>query len=193
MASPEPLLSSALLIAGSDEGKNFRFWPLRSFNHNNAVGFIRSTIEGVSLSVWGDTVITTYVYEIMGQSNTAAGVIDGISGICSMVVALPVGWIADKTRHKSRLIALGGLLTPIAAAATSFAVIYGVMQLDDSPKNATETAASNHTHSRPNSPSNASSIEHGIAGAPPQLSARARTPLLNKHRSMPTANARAEI
>eukprot|EP00966_Prymnesium_polylepis_P312790 7228025-Prymnesium_polylepis.1 len=43
-----------------------------------------------------------------------------------MAVALPVGWAADKTARKSRIIAFGGLLTPLAAASTTFAVIYGV-------------------------------------------------------------------
>ena len=39
--------------------KRFRgCWPLTKYKHNNAVGFIHSTIEGLASSVWGDTVLT---------------------------------------------------------------------------------------------------------------------------------------
>ena len=118
-----------------DEDKRFRgCWPLTKYNHNNAVGFIHSTIEGLASSVWGDTVLTTYVYMIMGGSNTAAGVVDGVDGawgLVSIAVALPVGRAADKSRRKSRIIAVGGLLTPLAVASSAFAVIYGVQRAED--------------------------------------------------------------
>ena len=79
------------------------------------------------------TVLTTYVNMIMGGSNTAAGIVDGAWGLVSIAVALPVGRAADKSRRKSRIIAVGGLLTPLglAVASSAFAVIYGVQRAED--------------------------------------------------------------
>ena len=81
-------------------------------------------------SVWSKTVLASYLYELMGQSNSYAGYVEAAQGIASLVVALPVGWLADRG-SKSRIIAAGGVLLPVAVAATSFAVIYGVEHQDD--------------------------------------------------------------
>ena len=66
----------------------------------------------------------------MGQSNSYAGYVEAAQGIASLVVALPVGWLADRG-SKSRIIAAGGALLPVAVAATSYAVIYGVEHQDE--------------------------------------------------------------
>ena len=81
-------------------------------------------------SVWSKTVLASYLYELMGQSNSYAGYVEAAQGIASLVVALPVGWLADRG-SKSRIIAAGGVLLPVAVAATSFAVVYGVEHQDD--------------------------------------------------------------
>ena len=74
--------------------------------------------------------LASYLYELMGQSNSYAGYVEAAQGIASLVVALPVGWLADRG-SKSRIIAAGGVLLPVAVAATSFAVVYGVEHQDD--------------------------------------------------------------
>ena len=54
-SSQESSMDAAVLLAPSDD-KNFRgCWPLKKYNHNNAVGFVHSILEGLASSVWGDT------------------------------------------------------------------------------------------------------------------------------------------
>ena len=71
-----------------------------------------------------------FAYDLMGGSNTAAGIVEAAQGAANLVVALPIGVIADR-HSKARVIALGGWLIPIAVGATSFAVIYGAAHADE--------------------------------------------------------------
>ena len=121
--------------------KAFRYWPLRSFNHNVGVSVIRSMLEGVAWSTWADTALSVFIYEITGGSNMLVGVVDGATGIVSMLVALPIGWIADTwQRRKARLITIGGVLTPFAVAATAAAVIFGAAEAPDDSSRGTRSS-----------------------------------------------------
>ena len=76
--------------------------------------------------------LASYVYELMAKTSTPnsyAGYVEAAQGLSNLLVALPVGWAADKG-SKSRIVAIGGLLVPLAVALTSYAVIRGVEVVD---------------------------------------------------------------
>ena len=120
-----PLLAEAPL-----NNKNFPCPPLNRFNHNVVVTWLLVLVEGVGDSIWSGTVLASYLYELMGKSNAYAGYVEAAQGLVNLVVALPVGWAADRG-SKTRIIALGGALIPLAVGATTFAVIYGTSPLDE--------------------------------------------------------------
>ena len=111
--------------AGGTRSKNFALWPFQRSNHNVVVMQALKLSTGLADNVWSGTVLASYLYEIMGQSNSYAGYIEAAQGISSLVVSVPVGLMADRG-SKARVIAAGGVLLPVAVAATSFAVVYGV-------------------------------------------------------------------
>ena len=118
---PDELLQPA-------ESKNFAFWPFRSFNHNVVVTWLQVVVQGSADSIWSNTVLAAYVYELMSKTSTPnsfAGYVEAAQGLTNLVIALPVGVAADKG-SKSRIVALGGLLVPFAVGLTSYAVIRGV-------------------------------------------------------------------
>ena len=128
----ESLRSTLLPTTASDSApaarsKNF---PGSKYNHNVVVNWLLKVSTGMADSIWSGTVLASYLYELMGQSNSFAGYVEAAQGVASLVVALPVGWLADRG-SKARIIAIGGIMLPGAVAATSFAVIYGVDHQDD--------------------------------------------------------------
>ena len=64
----------------------------------------------------------------MGKSNAYAGYVEAAQGVTNLVVAIPLGFVADRG-SKARVVAVGGLVVPIATAATAFAVIYGAQHV----------------------------------------------------------------
>ena len=124
---PSDLDSRLLSDEPAARSKNFALWPFKKYNHNVVVGWLNCLTSGVADSVWTGTVLASYLYELMGKSNVYAGYVEAAQGITNLVVALPLGWVADRT-SKARVIAVGALIIPVAVAASSFAVIYGVEQ-----------------------------------------------------------------
>ena len=56
-------------------------------------------VQGSADSIWSNTVLASYVYELMVKTptpNTYAGYVEAAQGLSNLVVALPVGWAADK-------------------------------------------------------------------------------------------------
>lgn len=117
--------TSLLSPSPSTRSKNFPLWPFRKHNRNVVLTWITSLFEGAGDSVWNGTVLVALIYELMGKSNSYAGYVEAVQGLTMLVVALPIGWIADRT-SKSKVIIAGALCIPIAAAATAFAGIFGV-------------------------------------------------------------------
>ena len=105
----ESLRSTLLPTTASDSApaarsKNF---PGSKYNHNVVVNWLLKVSTGMADSIWSGTVLASYLYELMGQSNSFAGYVEAAQGVASLVVALPVGWLADRG-SKSRIIAIGG-------------------------------------------------------------------------------------
>ena len=112
--------------------KNFALPPFRGYNHNVVVTWLMTVVQGSADSIWSNTVLASYVYELMAKTftpNSYAGYVEAAQGLSNLLVALPVGWAADKG-SKSRIVAIGGLLVPLAVALTSYAVIRGVEVVD---------------------------------------------------------------
>jgi MFS family permease len=92
------------------------------------MGYILVLTTGIADSVWNGTVLASYLYELMGKSNAYAGYVEAAQGVTNLVVAIPLGFVADRG-SKARVVAVGGLVVPIATAATAFAVIYGAQHV----------------------------------------------------------------
>lgn len=116
-----PLLDES---AGAPRSKNFPFRPFRNHNHNVVVNWLVRGFAGCADSVWSGTVLASYLYELFG-SNRYAGYVEAAMGTTNLLVALPVGCIADRG-SKASVSRVGGLLVPLAVGFTSFAVAYGV-------------------------------------------------------------------
>ena len=114
-----------LLEAEADE-KNFAYCgPLRRYNHNAVINWGLKMTAGWADSIWSNTVLAVYLYELMGKSNAYAGYVEAAQGISTLVVALPAGWAADRG-SKSSIVRRFGLVVPFAVALSAFAVVYGV-------------------------------------------------------------------
>ena len=127
------LLDSAPSDSTPPDSKNFACWPFRKRNHNVVVTWIQCILQGSADSIWTNTVLASFVYELMSTTKTPnayAGYVEAAQGIANLVFALPVGLAADKG-SKSRIVAIGGLLIPLAVGSTSYAVIRGVQVAED--------------------------------------------------------------
>mmetsp|Transcript_7239 Transcript_7239/g.12230 ORF Transcript_7239/g.12230 Transcript_7239/m.12230 type:complete len:606 (+) Transcript_7239:187-2004(+) len=123
--------SSETLLSEASSSKNFPcFPPLNRFNHNVVVTWLLVVVEGIGDNIWTGTVLASYLYELMGKSNAYAGYVEAAQGLSNLIVALPVGWAADRG-SKAKIIACGGVLVPLAVAASSFAVIYGTSHIEE--------------------------------------------------------------
>ena len=106
----EPLLPRA---ADDEDGRAFRIWPFARHNHNVVMTCILTVFSAAADSVWQGTVLTTFLYLSYG-SNAMVGYADAARGVFTLLIALPIGYAADRWPRKSRLIAIGGSLTPLA-------------------------------------------------------------------------------
>ena len=118
------VLSETLLPTTAPDVAHSKNFPRTSTNWNVAVMLALKFSTGLADNVWGGTVLASYLYEIMGQSNSYAGYVEAAQGMSSLIVSIPVGLLADRG-SKARVIAGGGLLLPVAVAATSFADMFG--------------------------------------------------------------------
>lgn len=109
----------------ADTTKNFPLWPLHNFNHNVVLNWIASALQGCGDSIWNGTVMAAFIYDFVGsdKGNSYVGYVEAAQGMAILIVALPVGWLADKT-SKSAIVRFGSLLIPVASAATIFGVTY---------------------------------------------------------------------
>ena len=114
-----------LLLEEASDGRNFAFWPLKRYNHNVVINWLLKGSAGCADSVWSNTVLAAYLYQLMGNSNAYAGYVEAAQGISTLFVALPAGWLADRG-SKSSVVWWAGTSVPLAIGTTAFAVVYGV-------------------------------------------------------------------
>jgi len=83
-------------------------------NHNVFLNLLLSVLYGVSNSLWSGTAYVAYLKKMGHGSNGPVGDIEAVSGLASLVCALPIGYMADKM-GRSIVIRAGGILLFVTA------------------------------------------------------------------------------
>lgn len=120
-----------LLSAAPPNPKNFAHWPFRHENHNVVITWILCAVQSFADNIWSGTVLVAYIKKLTGGSNTYVGLVEAAQGMSTLIVALPVGYLADRF-SKAKTVWIGGAFTPVAVGATAFAVIYGTEHAEHS-------------------------------------------------------------
>uniref|UniRef100_A0A7R9WYF0 Major facilitator superfamily (MFS) profile domain-containing protein n=1 Tax=Craspedostauros australis TaxID=1486917 RepID=A0A7R9WYF0_9STRA len=90
-----------------------------AMNHNVFLTLAICAVYGVSESLWNGTANAAYLKKLGHNRNGPLGNIEAVSGLSSLLTALPVGYLADKA-GRSYIIAFGGWLV---LAATVFHIV----------------------------------------------------------------------
>ena len=107
-------------------GKNFPLWPFQRWNHNVVCLYLAELFATAADSMRnGAGVEAAFIFELMGKSNEYVGYQEAVAGLTSLVVALPIGWAADRF-PRTRLIRMGVVFMSLYAGLCAFAVIYGL-------------------------------------------------------------------
>lgn len=96
---------------------------LRSMNRNVVLTILVSTVSGIAASIFEGAILVGFVY-VMTGSNASAGYVEASQGVAELVMALPIGYLADKY-PRSRVIKFGGILVIVASALTFYAIWRG--------------------------------------------------------------------
>jgi len=83
-------------------------------NHNVFLNLLLSVLYGISNSLWSGTAYVAYLKKIGNGSNGPVGNIEAVSGLASLLCALPIGYFADKM-GRSIVIRAGGILLFVTA------------------------------------------------------------------------------
>ena len=83
-------------------------------NHNVFLNLLLSVLYGISNSLWSGTAYVAYLKKMGHGSNGPVGDIEAVSGLASLLCALPIGYLADKM-GRSIVIRAGGILLFVTA------------------------------------------------------------------------------
>jgi hypothetical protein len=86
----------------------------KSVNHNVFLNLLLSVLYGISNSLWSGTAYIAYIKKLGHNSNKPVGNIEAVSGLASLICALPIGYLAD-TIGRSVVIRAGGILLFVTA------------------------------------------------------------------------------
>lgn len=78
-------------------------------NHNVFLNLILAVLYGISGSLWNGTAYVAYLKKLGHDRNGPLGDIEAVSGLATLVTALPVGYLADRL-GRSKVITAGGIL-----------------------------------------------------------------------------------
>jgi len=99
--------------SSSDDGIDSSNNEIR-VNHNVFLNLSLSVLYGISNSLWSGTAYVAYIKKMGHGSNGPVGDIEAVSGLASLVCALPIGYMAD-TMGRSVVIRAGGILLFVTA------------------------------------------------------------------------------
>eukprot|EP00039_Didymoeca_costata_P019048 m.336036 g.336036 ORF g.336036 m.336036 type:complete len:474 (-) comp17739_c0_seq1:3189-4610(-) len=88
---------------------------------------------GMADSVWIGSVLASFVYILANGSNTAVGLVEAAEGATILLVAIPIGYFADKG-SKSKVVIFGGVVLLVAIAVSSFVVWEAAEDENEKPK-----------------------------------------------------------
>ena len=80
-----------------------------SVNHNVLLNLVLSILYGISNSLWNGTAYLVYIKKLAHGSNKPVGAIEAVSGLASLLCALPIGYCAD-TYGRSIVIKVGSVV-----------------------------------------------------------------------------------
>jgi MFS family permease len=78
-------------------------------NHNVFLNLLLMVLYGISNSLWSGTAYVAYLKKMGHGNNGPVGEIEAVSGLASLLCALPIGYVADKI-GRSIVIRAGGIL-----------------------------------------------------------------------------------
>jgi MFS family permease len=85
-------------------------------NYNVFLNLVLAVMYGISNSIWNGTAYAAYLKKLGHESNGPLGDIEAVSGLTSLLAALPMGYIADKM-GRAKIIRAGGLMMLVTIAA----------------------------------------------------------------------------
>ncbi|KAG7341929.1 major facilitator superfamily transporter [Nitzschia inconspicua] len=77
-------------------------------NYNVFLNLLLAVMYGISNSIWNGTAYAAYLKKLGHGSNGPLGDIEAVSGLTSLLAALPMGYVADKI-GRAKVIRAGGL------------------------------------------------------------------------------------
>eukprot|EP01065_Artemidia_motanka_P036467 TRINITY_DN4439_c0_g1_i1.p1 TRINITY_DN4439_c0_g1~~TRINITY_DN4439_c0_g1_i1.p1 ORF type:complete len:509 (+),score=106.36 TRINITY_DN4439_c0_g1_i1:59-1585(+) len=102
----------------------------KSVNHNVMLMYIVTLVVGIADSIWNGTIMVAFIYLLSHKSNTVVGVIEASNGVVALMVALPVGYFADKVGRAAAM-RVGAFGMVISTAFTCWLTIYAEENQDE--------------------------------------------------------------
>lgn len=90
--------------------------PVVKINYNVFLNLVLAVMYGISNSIWNGTAYAAYLKKLGHDSNAPLGDIEAVSGLTSLLAALPMGYVADKI-GRARVIRAGGLAMLVTIVA----------------------------------------------------------------------------
>lgn len=106
-------------------------------NHNVLLNLLLAVMYGLSGSLWNGTAYVAYLKKLGHDKNGPLGNIEAVSGLATLVAALPVGYLADRF-GRSKVIAAGGIVLLFTSVLQIRVMEWVGISLDDDKR--TETA-----------------------------------------------------
>jgi MFS family permease len=103
--------------------------PLK-LNYNVFLNLVLAALYGISNSIWNGTAYAAYLKKLGNNSNGPLGNIEAVSGLSSLLVALPMGYIADKI-GRAKVIRAGGLMMLVTIVAQMLVLEWVGTEEDD--------------------------------------------------------------
>lgn len=95
-------------------------------NHNVLIIWIYTFLDSLARGIYETTVLSGFLFDITGGSNSKVGLAEGLQGICQAAFAIPAGVAIDKY-GRSTVLKISGFGT-----ALTMALLIAVLFLDDS-------------------------------------------------------------
>lgn len=96
-------------------------WPLVSANRNIACAWVLTFLSSAADAIWHGTVLTAFLF-MKYSGNCSVSYLDATRCIFKILIAYPIGWLADRWSNKSGLIAAGAILVLPATISTALAI-----------------------------------------------------------------------
>jgi hypothetical protein len=123
----------ALIACGLTQRPRTKQMTRRTTMHPNVLFVLLFTfISNLALGVWAYVILSAFLQELEGGSNTAVGLAEAIQGVSNVVTAVPAGIVADRCKRQTGLfLATCVGLIAVALASITLTLNTDVPWLDD--------------------------------------------------------------